>query len=286
MLQKAKTDLKRFYPTIDGKPTVAYLWARTVTFKNCRATIPLLKTRWLCKQENKRVHLTMEQNGDGTGVAFGIQSDVPVVGGNGSQKRENDKRAGSGTMSRSGALCPCCPAIMTTDDIRLEGRGGRLGSVMTAVVVDGSRGKEYRKTTTQDIDAASQAAAELDGVYADVPFGLPHEPIAGKDALGIRVPLYGLDRWSKLFTSRQLLALGTIVKWTQAARGAMECYEIDWVRAIGAYLSISLDRLADRSSALCRRDPTPTQSGIINTFSRFALPINWDFIEGVPLSGS
>jgi putative DNA methylase len=33
-----------------AKPTVAYLWARTVTCKNCRATIPLLKTRWLCKK--------------------------------------------------------------------------------------------------------------------------------------------------------------------------------------------------------------------------------------------
>ena len=45
VLQQARKDLERFYPTIDGKPTVAYLWARTVTCKNCRATIPLLKTR-------------------------------------------------------------------------------------------------------------------------------------------------------------------------------------------------------------------------------------------------
>jgi putative DNA methylase len=36
-----------------AKPTVAYLWARTVTCKNsaCRATVPLLKTRWLAKKE-------------------------------------------------------------------------------------------------------------------------------------------------------------------------------------------------------------------------------------------
>ena len=34
-----------------AKPTVAYLWARTVVCKNCRATVPLLKTRWLCKKE-------------------------------------------------------------------------------------------------------------------------------------------------------------------------------------------------------------------------------------------
>ena len=43
-----------------AKPTVAYLWARTVTCKQCRATLPLLKTRWLCKKDNKRVLLTME----------------------------------------------------------------------------------------------------------------------------------------------------------------------------------------------------------------------------------
>ena len=32
-----------------AKPAVAYLWARTVACKNCRAEVPLLKTRWLCK---------------------------------------------------------------------------------------------------------------------------------------------------------------------------------------------------------------------------------------------
>ena len=105
---RRRKDLERFYPTIDGKPTVAYLWARTVTCKNCRATIPLLKTRWLCKKDNKRVVLTMEPNADKTGVVFGVQNDVPVVGGNAAQRREYDKKVGAGTMSRSGATCPCC----------------------------------------------------------------------------------------------------------------------------------------------------------------------------------
>src|SRR5713226_3374071 len=66
VLQRAKADLKHFYPTIDGKPTVAYLWARTVKCKNCRATMPLLKTKWLCKKDNKRVLLKVEPNRDKT----------------------------------------------------------------------------------------------------------------------------------------------------------------------------------------------------------------------------
>ena len=85
-----------------AKPTVAYLWARTVTCKNCRATVPLLKTRWLCKKANKRVLLTMEPNADRTGVVFGIENNVPVKGGNAAQRREHDKRIGAGTMSRAG----------------------------------------------------------------------------------------------------------------------------------------------------------------------------------------
>src|SRR5437867_39370 len=59
VLQKAKADLEQFYPVVDGKPTVAYLWARTVKCKNCRATVPLLKTRWLCKKDKKRVLLAL-----------------------------------------------------------------------------------------------------------------------------------------------------------------------------------------------------------------------------------
>src|SRR6266849_6711185 len=92
VLQQARADLEHFYPTVDGKPTVAYLWARTITCKNCRATVPLLKTRWLCKKDNKRVVLTMEPNPDKTGVVFDVLNDVPSLAkGNSAQKREYDK---------------------------------------------------------------------------------------------------------------------------------------------------------------------------------------------------
>ena len=90
-----------------AKPTVAYLWARTVACKQCRAILPLLKTRWLCKKPNKRVLLTMEPDSDESGFVFGVQPDAPVVGGNAAQRREHDRRIGGGTMSRTGATCPC-----------------------------------------------------------------------------------------------------------------------------------------------------------------------------------
>ena len=89
-----------------SKPTGAYLWARTVQCKQCRAVLPLLKTRWLCKKDNKRVLLRMEPDAEGTGVVFGVQADVPRNGGNPAQRREHDRRIGAGTMSRTGATCP------------------------------------------------------------------------------------------------------------------------------------------------------------------------------------
>ena len=78
-------------------------------------------------------------------------------------------------MSRTGATCPCCGAIMTMRDIRLEGRAGRLGAVMTAVVVNGLKGKEYRLPTEHELAAAEVTEEELQALYADIPFGLPEE---------------------------------------------------------------------------------------------------------------
>ncbi len=121
----------KFEPRWVAKPTVAYLWARTVTCKNCRAAVPLLKTTWVCKTANKRIRLLHHPNASNTGVEFSIETNVPERGGNPAQKRENDKKVGAGTMSRAGAKCPCCPAIMETEDIRYEGKNGRLGLTIT-----------------------------------------------------------------------------------------------------------------------------------------------------------
>jgi putative DNA methylase len=54
--------------------------------------------------------------------------------------------------------------------------------------------------------------------------------------------------------------------------------------AVAVYLGFGVDKLSDRHSTLTRWDPTPTASGIINTFSRQALPMTWDYAEGNPFS--
>jgi len=231
----------------------------------------------------------MEPNQDKTGVFFGVQNDGPVNGGNAAQRREHDKRIGSGTMSRSGALCPCCGVIMTMEDIRLEGKAGRLDTLMTAVVVDGLKGKEYRRPTAHEIEAAPCTEDEVEKVFADIPFGLPteHTPKGGSGASrAFSVDGYGIDMWYKLFTPRQLFAISTFVNCIRALPKALKAHDYTdgWRESISTYLACSLDFLVNRNSTVCSW--TLTRETTRGTFARFALPITWDFAEADPIEES
>lgn len=277
-----------------AKPTVAYLWARTVKCKNCRATIPLLKTCWLAKKNEKRVLLRMKPNSDKSGVQFALEFDVPVAGGNNAQRRENDRQLGQGTMSRAGAWCPCCgkpgTVAMERDDIRAEAASGRLDRVMTAVVTHGPDGKEDRLPTDIDLAAAASAAQAVAPLFAKIPFGVPTEPISagGSRATGgasVTVHKYGMTTWRDLYTERQLVALGTFVLNTRRLMSTLPAYGYgqDWVEPVVAYLSLVNDRLADYGSTLTHFQPGG--EFIVGTFQRFALPISWDFCEMNPIAG-
>ena len=270
-----------------AKPPVAYLWARTVRCGDCRTEIPLLKTRWLCRKERKRVLLTMKPGEGGAGIEFGIQHGVPEGSGSTAQKREHDRKLGAGTMSGSGAKCPFCGTIVTTRDIRVEGRAGRIGERMTAVVVDGQQGKEYRLPTDTEIEATRVTEDELERLFSEIPFGLPDESISperpspnARGASGL--PRYGFCTWRQVFTNRQLLAMGTFIRAIRRCAREMDAYPETWREALLACLAPSISRLADRGCALATWQNDPEK--IRNTFARYALPMVWDFAESCPVA--
>lgn len=266
-----------------AKPTVAYLWARTVRCGGCRAEIPLLKTRWLCKKGRKRVLLTMKPV-EGQGVEFAVEQDVPEGNGSTAQRRQHDQEMGAGTMNSSGATCPCCGVIRTMSELRSAGRAGELNARMTCVVIDGQTGKEYRLPTRQEIEATSIKGTDLQTLFKGVPFGLPSEPTPSEHGLGMRIPRYGFDSWRKLFADRQLLALGTFVREIRRSPEDMDDYPKEWREALVACLAPSISRLADRGSSLATWTNNPEK--IRSTFARFALPIVWDFAESCPLANT
>ena len=271
-----------------AKPPVAYLWARTAKCAGCRAEVPLLKTRWLCRKPGKRVLLTVTPRDDETGVDFALEHEVSEEAGSPAAQRKSDRKRGAGTMSRRGAACPCCGAIATMADLRLEGRAGRLGERMTAVVVDGQRGKEYRLPTEAEFAAAEVGEEELEGLYAGIPFGLPDEPTprAGMGASrAFSVRGYGLDTWQSLFTNRQLLAIGTMVRECRivAEQAATEGPR-EWGTPLLVYLACILSRQIGFDSSLCSWNVRA--ESVRNTFARFALPIVWDYAETNPVADS
>ena len=189
-------------------------------------------------------------------------------------------------MSRSGAQCPCCPTIMSMDDIRYEGRAGRLGAVMTAVVVDGPKGKEYRLPTEEELRAAEVSKAELDALYEQIPFGLPTENIVEDTKKNTWCVQYGIDEFSKLFTTRQQFALGILL--VTARKVAAQCQakgmDASWAEALSGYMGCAINRFADRGSVVTTWQTNAEKLG--HTFARWAIPMAWDFSESNPLVDS
>ena len=128
---------------------------------------------------------------------------------------------------------------------------------------------------------------QLQALYADIPFGLPEEqtPKAGIGAArAFSVDGYGLDTWRKLFTNRQLLAVGTLIKLIRRIRTVKSQSDGEHFLAVAVMLAASLDRAINYMSTLCIWEPVASE--IKQTFLRFALPITWDFAEGNPLASA
>ena len=267
-----------------AKPTVAYLWARTVTCKHCRAIIPLLKTRWLCKTTNRRIRLLMEGKTDGTGVAFSIEHNVPERGGNAAQKREHDKKVGLGTISKAGAKCPCCETIMTSDDIRYEAKGGRVGEMITAVVVVGPDGKEFRLPTNDEVAEAANQLDALSIANDILPNSRLEERFSPQSTRSISAQLYGVSKWADLFTKRQIRSLATLGREVSNVHEQVKQSVGDdgWAAAVSFALCASLDRLLCFTCVnACWKPDVPALNW---AFSRFSISLLWDYAEGQPLS--
>lgn len=269
------------------KPTVAYIWARTVQCSNCRINIPLLKTLWLCKEARSRALLIIDPNMNGQEVSFKINTIFPPKDSTRLKEHQKHLPVGAGTMTKNGATCPRCLAIMPLKDIRARGRTGLLGTRMVAVVVNGQAGKEFRLPRQEEFAAAQVASGVLQNLFSQIPFGLPTEPTPKSGSGASRafsIYGYGFDQWYKIFTSRQLLVLGTFVTEIRRITSDMGTYPREWVEGLRAYLAPTVGRIADRGSGLATWTNAPPK--IRNTFARFALPMVWDFAESCPLNDS
>lgn len=278
-----RADLK---PLVGQKLTViAWLWARTVKSPNpafAHVDVPLASTFMLSTKPGKEAYVEpVIENG---GYRFTVKVGKP----------KDPEAAKNGTKLSRGANFRCIMSgtPIAGDYIKAEGRAGRMGARLMAIVAEGPRGRVYLPPTPEHERIAREAK----------PTWKPEATISGSTQyLGVKP--YGMDRFDQLFTPRQLEALVTFSDLVGEAiervrRDALAAGLPDdgkplrdggtgaqaYAEAVGVYLGIGVSRQANRTATLNFWD----QKGenIQQVFARQALPMTWDFVEGNPLSGS
>ena len=182
---------------------IAWLWARTVKCPNpaCGAQMPLTSKWTLSTKQDKEAWVEpMIDQGTKT-VRFAVRQ--------GSPSAEQAKVIKNGTKTGRGAnfACLICGATPADSYIKDEGMQKRLGAVMLAVVVEGSRGRAY--LSPQIIPyPPSEEELDLTGLTAEL----------ADDPRNIWCKQYGLNTYADLFTPRQLTALTTFSDLVSEAR--------------------------------------------------------------------
>ena len=278
MLEKAREELAEFYPPdSDGSVPVAYLWSRTISCPNCDAETPLIRQYWLAHKDRKKVALEPVIDRESNRVDFKVVEGSDVTG-----------DPGEATTSRGDTRCLLCGQVVKAAQIRQIGWEGKIGAVLTSVVLtDGkSKGKSYRADNVDDLVAFRSACERLDEIESSATGELPlvpSEPMPRHLTGGV-ITAFGYDTFGKLFNARQLLALTTFEELVEEAHAEMLRLELDseYAKAVATYLGLALDRLVNQQGTLARWDATG--ESLQGAFARQALPMVWDYAEGNILS--
>ncbi|MCY3924847.1 MAG: DUF1156 domain-containing protein [bacterium] len=192
MRDEAQRRIGHFYPDATGPngeklAPIAWIWARTVESPDpaWSGHVPLVASWVLANKPNKpKVWIEPIIDREAQAISYEIRG-----GAEPSHER---------TVVRGNGRCIATGAAIPGDYIKSEGRAGRMGHQLMAVVAEGDVGRECCAPTEADESAAN----------VDEPDWRP----SGKTSTHhqyMGTPRYGLDEWWKLFSPRQLVALTT-----------------------------------------------------------------------------
>ncbi len=274
-MARERPDLK---PYVGRKLTmIAWLWARTVKSPNpafAHVDVPLASTFMLSTKVGKEAYVEPVIEDDG--YRFTVKVGKP----------RNAEAAKNGTkLARANFRCVLSGTPISGDHIKAEGRAGRMGARLMAIVADGDRGRIYLTPTEEH---------ELVERQAD-PVWRPDMTISGSTQyVGVR--LYGMDRFDQIFTSRQLAgltALSNLIENVrdQVIRDTLVGRPIDrqthladaereakaYADGVITYLSLGVSKLADYNANLVQWSNARDQA--VHVFGRQAFPMVWDYAE-------
>lgn len=303
MREEAERRIGRLYPKVKISPeiirerpdlekykgrelkVIAWLWARTVKSPNPAFThvdVPLASTFMLSTKKGKEAYVepVIEDGGYRFTVRTGRPKDTEVA--------KNGTKLGRGANFR----CVISDTPIAPEYIKAEGRAGRMGARLMAIVTEGDRERLYLPPIAEMEDIAHSAVPDW-RPEADLP----------ADPRNFWTVQYGLTTYGDLFTDRQLVALTTFSHLVHEAREQAERDALAagmaadgrgleaggkaaraYAEAVGVYLGFAIDKCSDYWSSIC----TWHNSGekMRNTFGRQSIPMAWDYAEGNPFSKS
>ena len=278
-----RKDLKKY---VGRKLTViAWLWARTVKSPNpafADVDVPLASTFMLSTKKGKEAYV--EPVIEDGGYRFTVKVGKPKYA----------EAAKKGTKLARGANFQCLMsgAPIAPSHIKAEGKAGRMGARLMAIVAEGDRGRVYLSPKFEMEELAQQVQ----------PTWKPETPLPD-DPRNFWTVDYGLTTYGDLFTPRQLVALTTFSDLVQEARNlakldalAAEVSDDDkplrdggssataYSEGVGVYLTFGVSKATDRNTSLCIWESKMDR--LRGTFGRQALPMVWDFVETNPFAGA
>ena len=207
---------------------------------------------------------------------FAVKIGTPPVG-----AENGTKEIGRGANFR----CIVSDTPINGDYIKAEGRAGRMGQRLMAIVAEGVKGRVYLSPSIEAEAVALNAK----------PTWHPSGNVPARLTGGTCVP-YGLKEWGDLFTSRQLVALTTFSDLVGEAREHVTQEAVKsgmpndgrgleaggdgataYAQAVSVYLAFAIDRLAMTGNNLVRWNGVGEKAQ--HCFGRQALPMLWDFAE-------
>lgn len=292
MREQAFKRIGHLYPQVDittGKPVssdagnqgnaatvIAWIWARTVKSPNpafSHVDVPLASTFILSSKAGKESYVEPIIEGDS--YRFDVRNGKPP----------EIAKSGTTAGKRNAFLCLMSGVAVDYNYIRAEGKAGRMGQKLMAIVAEGSKGRVYL-APTQEMEAI--------GVQAQ-PTWRPETQLPDNPR-DFKTPNYGMATFGDLFTPRQLVALTTFSDLVQEAREKIKADALAagmaddgqgldaggtcataYADALAVYLAFAVDRMTDSSSSLTSW--TAQRDTLRNTFARQALPMVWDFAE-------
>ena len=265
--------LDGFYPLPDNENAIGYLWARTVPCPTTGKPVPLSPNWWLRRQTADSVAVNMlpcEPDWDECRfeIVRGRQSDL-----------ERRYAPGQGTIARGNAVSPWSGDPVPGDYIKQVAQREGMGAQLFALCIDRGEGRDFRLPTRNDVAAAERAAAALTERWDYwLAAGLIPTEAFPQDTNDQRPNIYGMDRWHKLFSPRQLLAMLTYMDTLRELAPEME-RELGKERAAAmrTYLGFVLDKCANFNSIIASWDAS--RDKIRSVFDRHDFAMKWSFAE-------